>query len=78
MSQNRIPLDYARRTTTHWRWSPLVISVSLLAVAAGVIVSFLGTAGVDNHEQILVGCGIAALGIVCTIQGFILKVLEAP
>ena len=77
MDQQPHQLEYATpQRKQREGWGQVITGFGLLAAVAGGITALAGTIGVDNHEQILVGCGLSAFGVICAIQGMILRRLE--
>jgi hypothetical protein len=73
------PLDYrgpGGERADEPTWGGFIRNASLLGVIGGVVTAFAGTAGPDDEEQILIGCGIAAFALTWAILGQILHLLE--
>ncbi len=70
------PLEYATLSPKPAGLGSLLRGFSLLVTAGGIVTAFLGTAGVDDREQIVTGCFIAGFGFTWAILGQILHVIE--
>jgi hypothetical protein len=77
MEHDRDPVDYAMpRREPSVPMGSFARGLGLLILVGGVVWAFLGTAGLDNQTQILIGCAVAGLGLLVATLGQILHAVE--